>query len=203
MTSKTWRGFAVSLALTLAACSSEKPNSDEELTKQDASPAPTASASAAPARVSQYTSLANCKLIEESSEGEGDYSLHACPGLAGYGLKLSEDDLRQDLWVQLPGGGEESLALSEVTKSGGFSRIGDNVEWRGKEEGGQFRPDALIVRYFVVENPDTPEKETSYLLAVSLAGAKPCVTGKLQPGPDQNERARQAADREMTCLPAP
>lgn len=199
--------------ILLGACSSQKP----EATKDDAplptpvpEPAPTAAPtlaapSASPSaadngRVSQFTRLDDCRLLKRSQPGEGDFSDHACPGLAGYAIKLSEDDLRQNLWVTPPGGGEQSLKLSEATRSGGFTRLGDTLEWRGEGEGKAFRPDGLIVRYFVVENPDTPGKETAYLLAISLAGAKPCVTTKTPPGPAQNERARAAADGKRSCL---
>jgi hypothetical protein len=188
---------------SLCGCAPDKPaDGAREAATTAATPepaAPTTPVSTEAGHVSQYTSLANCRPIEESAPGEGDYSVHACPGIAGYALKLSEDDLRQNLWVQPPGGSEESLALSETTRSGGFSRIGDTVEWRGREEGGNFRPEALILRYYVVEEPDAPGKETGYLLTVTLA-PRPCVAAKVQPGPDQNQRARDVADGPMRCL---
>lgn len=158
-----------------------------------------AQASAAPQRTSQYTRTDKCRQIESNAD-EGGWSVQACPGLAGYRLRLTEGDLRRDVIVELPGRGERSLALAEATGSGGFSSIGARVEWRGNGAGRAFRPDALILRYSVVENAERPEAPTSYLLTVSLANRRPCVTAKVPPGPAQNERARAIADGAMRCL---
>lgn len=166
---------------------------------------PPVSAHAAPQRTSQYTRLDKCRQLEFNAD-EGGWSVQRCPGLAGFRLRVTEGDLRQNVVVELPGGGERSLALAETTGSGGFSSLGAIVEWRGPIRPGSgagraFRPDALILRYAVVENQEQPDKPTSYLLAVSLAGRRPCVTAKIAPGPSQNERARQAADAPLRCLP--
>ena len=191
----------------LAACAPEQPNDEGQGGESETPPTAAATVPGIPkiepeaGRVSEYTRLDSCKLEERSPPGEGDFSSHVCPGLGGYGLMLTEGDLRQNLVVQLPkGGGDRSLKLSEVTASGGFTRLGESVEWRGRREGEGFRPDALILRYFVVENPDAPGKETPYLLTVSLGKDGPCVTGKLPPSPDQNEAARHKADGPMRCL---
>jgi hypothetical protein len=158
-------------------------------------------AQAAPAsgRTSQYTRTDKCRAVE-FDEDEGGWSVQRCPGLAGYRLRLTEGDLRQNIVVELPRGGERSLDLAEATGSGGFSSIGASVEWRGKGAGRAFRPDALILRYAVVENQDRPEQPTSYLLTVSLANRRPCVTAKVSPGPGQNDRARAVVDGPMRCL---
>ena len=195
--------LALAATALLWACERERPESGTEQATEPASstPAPThaAASEAASGRVSRYTSLADCTLVEQSAEGEGDYSASACPGLAGYGVVVSEGDLRADLEIAVPGGGKHSLNLTGATKSGGFSRVGDKLEWRGIEADGRFRPDALILRYLLVENADRPEKETSYLLTVLLKGT-PCVTGKVPPGPEQNDEARRMADGAMRCL---
>lgn len=156
-------------------------------------------AAAAAPRVSQYTRTDKCRTIE-LNEDEGGWSVQLCPGLAGYRLRVTEGDLRQNVVVLLPRGGERSLALSEATRSGGFSSLGPTVEWRGTGAGRAFRPDALILRYSVVEDAEHPERPTSYLLAVSLANRRPCVTAKVPPGPGQNERARRIADGPAACL---
>jgi hypothetical protein len=113
---------------------------------------------------------------------------------------VTEGDLRQNVVIELPGRGERSLALAETTGSGGFSSIGETIEWRGRGAGRAFRPDALILRYIVVENAEQPERPASYLLTVSLANRRPCVTAKIAPGPGQNERARAIADAAARCL---
>lgn len=163
-----------------------------------------AHANAAPQRTSQYTRTDQCRMIERNEE-EGGWSVQACPGLAGYRLRVTEGDLRQNVVVELPRSGarrasERSLALAEATGSGGFSSIGASVEWRGIGTGRAFRPDALILRYVVVEDPERPNAPTSYLVTVSLANRRPCVTAKVPPGPGQNERARAIADRPGRCL---
>lgn len=156
-------------------------------------------AAAAAPRVSQYTRTDKCRTIE-LNEDEGGWSVQLCPGLAGYRLRVTEGDLRQNVVVLLPRGGERSLALSEATQTGGFSSLGPTVEWRGTGTGRSFRPDALILRYSVVEDAEHPERPTSYLLTVSLADRRPCVTAKVAPGPGQNERARRIADGPAACL---
>ena len=150
-------------------------------------------AAAAPPRTSQYTRIDKCRTTETNVE-EGGWSVQLCRGLAGYRLRVTEGDLRQNVVVLLPGNGERSLALSETTRSGGFSSLGPVVEWRGRGGGRAFRPDAMILRYSVVEDAERPERPTSYLLVVSLANRRPCVTAKVAPGPRQNERARALAD---------
>ncbi|HVI97807.1 MAG TPA: hypothetical protein VM657_01940 [Sphingomonas sp.] len=170
------------------------------------SPAPTSAPSdsptavAADGRVSRYTSLAACTLVRERPE-EAGFAESRCPGLGGYGLRLVDADARQNLFVEQPGGAVTSLRLSELG-GGGFSSIGQSIEWRGAAKGADLAPDAIILRYNVVENPTSPGSETSYLIVVSLSGGAPCVTDRIAPGPHQNERARTAADdADRACLP--
>lgn len=189
--------LSLALAGLLAACGPEQPQGEA------AGDRPTASASpatrAGDGRVSEYTRLDNCKLEEHSPPDEGDFSSYVCPGLGDYGLELTEGDLRQNLLVRFGREAAHSLKLPEMATSGGFTRLGKIVEWRGRGKGAAFRPDALILRYFVVEDPDAPARETAYLLTVSL-GKNPCVTGKLPPDRDQNAAARRIADGPMRCL---
>jgi hypothetical protein len=197
---------AAALLLPVAALTSCGSNEGGEASRQAAAatePAPAASPSpTGPFRISQYTALGDdCRVVRRAAEGEGDFSDADCPALAGYRVTLSESDLRADLVIGLPRGStDHNLKLSEATQTGGFSHLGDRLEWRGRQEGDRFAPDAMIVRYLVVENPDAPERDTSYLLAVSLTGARPCVTARIAPGPGQNERARAAADAPGKCL---
>lgn len=158
-----------------------------------------APAQAAPGPTSRYTRLDRCTLIERN-EDEGGWSIERCPGLAGYRLRRTEGDLRQNLILELPGGGEADLRLGEVTGKGGFSSLGDTVEWRGRGAGRAFRPEALILRFVVVEDAERPERPTSYLLAVRLVGRRSCVTAVVAPGRVHNGRARRAADGARSCL---
>ena len=156
-------------------------------------------AEAAPGRTQRYTRMDHCRTLERN-EDEGGWSVQRCPGLAGYRLRRTEGDLRQNLVIELPGGGEADLRLGEVTGKGGFSSLGEMVEWRGRGSGARFRPDSLILRYVVVEDPDRPERPTSYLVAVRLAGRRSCVTALVAPGRTQNAQTRALADRERQCL---
>jgi len=156
-----------------------------------------APANARPGRVSEYSSLGGCRLITSKPE-EAGYTNSACPGAGGFTLRLIDSDGRQNLFVKTPSGKERSLKLSEAAGSG-FSRIGDRVEWRGTmDDEATFRPDAMILRYFVIEQEG--ERESSYLLPVALIGDGPCITGKISPGADQSERARTTVDEKMACL---
>lgn len=93
------------------------------------------------------------------------------------------------------GGKPQPLALWSVA-SGAFSKLGPRVEWRYPPEARQ--PDALIVRYDAFEQPEQPDRATSYLLVVKLAASGSCLVAKLPPGPGQNDAARTAADQAQT-----
>ena len=193
----------VSLYCVIAACSPERaangPNG--QTAAEDGTTAGqlvAAPAIARPGRVSEYSSLGGCRLVTSKPE-EAGYTNSACPGAGGFTLRLINSAGRQNLFVKTPSGKERSLKLSEAAGSG-FSRIGDRVEWRGTmDDEATFRPDAMVLRYFVVEQEG--QGETAYLLPVTLTGAGPCVAGKISPGADQSERARAKVDGNMACLP--
>jgi hypothetical protein len=164
-----------------------------------APPTPEPAATATPAgdgRVSRYTSLDACRVVR-SAPDEAGFAESTCPGLGGYGLKLVEADGRHNLML-VSGGREHNLRLPSIS-GGGFSELGKKIEWRGREEGGEFRPEGVILRYDVVENPDQPGRPISYLLPVPLQRT-PCVAAKIRPGRDQNSRARAAIDGTPRCL---
>jgi hypothetical protein len=159
-------------------------------------PVPTAtSTETATGRASKYTSLGACRTTRTAPD-EAGFATSDCPGIGGYRLRLIDSDARQNLMLVGRDGKEHSLRLSEAG-GGGFSRIGERIEWRGAQADGPFRPDALVLRYAVVENPANPTRETAYLLPVSLT--KSCVAARIPPGPDQNTRARAIADAQMQC----
>jgi len=147
-------------------------------------------------RVSQYTLLDDCRVLVSKPE-EAGYSSSECPGLGGFALRLINADARQNLFVKTPSGDEHSLRLSEAAGSG-FSRIGERIEWRGTMEGRTFKPDAIVLRYYVVEGEGA--EETAYLLPVKLTSGPPCVADRFAPGQDQSKQARRAADSPMSCL---
>ena len=57
---------------------------------------------------------------------------------------------------------------------------------------------ALIIRYNASENPDNPNKHTSYLAVAKITATEICVTDKISPGPNANTEARRAADSAAT-----
>src|SRR5688572_29354018 len=118
---------------------------------------------AAQSNQSMYSSLAEkqCRKIKSAEAGDDGYE-GRCRGVAGYTLLLSEGDLRQNITVITPKGGKHSLELWDVI-SGGFSSVGPNAQWRVEMQNGKLSPVALILRYNASENPDQPDKLSSYL----------------------------------------
>ena len=157
---------------------------------------------AAQSNQSMYTSLAEkqCHKLKSAEAGDDGYE-GRCRGVAGYTLLLSEGDLRQNITVITPKGAKHSLELWDVI-SGGFSSVGPNAEWRMAMKNGKRSPVALIVRYNASENPDQPDKLSSYLAVSKITPTEICVTDKILPGPNANEDARRAADTAATkpCL---
>jgi hypothetical protein len=147
------------------------------------SPAPVAG------RVSHYTSLKDCKVVETGA-GE-DWSVSRCEGRGGIALKVLYDDARDDIQLLRPGQKAMDLALTSLA-GGGFNTLDDTVEWRGTGEGGAFKPAALILRNSVVESPERPEQLTALLVVVDLT--KGCVVAQVRPKAGQNEAARTIAD---------
>lgn len=150
---------------------------------------------------SVYTSLRakQCRTLKSSNSEAGDY-LGRCPGIGGYKLLVSEGDLRQNIEVVTPQGAKHSLELWSVV-SPAFSSLGPKAEWRVAKS----KPVALIVRYNASENPEKPDKTTSYLVVSKITANEICVTDKLSPGPKANEDARRLADEAATkpCLKTP
>ena len=145
----------------------------------------------------RYTSLTGCTLTRSAPE-EAGFVEHECEGEGGYRLRRTESDLRENLIVLSPDGGEHSLELPALAK-GAFSSVGERVEWRGATGADGFVPEALVVRQSVMEDPDPAVPEVSYLVVARLA-PRACVVARVPPGPDQNVRARELADAGGVCL---
>ncbi len=64
------------------------------------------------------------------------------------------------------------------------------------KQNGKLSPVALIIRYNANENPEQPNKLTSYLAVTKITPTEICVTDKILPGPRANEDARRAADAQ-------
>lgn len=147
---------------------------------------------------SVYTSLGEkqCRVLKSAMNGDEGFEAR-CRGTAGYMLLLSEGDLRQNITVITPEGTKHSLDLWSVI-SGGFSSVGPKAEWRISKQ----KPAALIIRYNASEDPEQPNKLTSYLAVTKITATEICVTDKIPPGARANEDARRAADTAATkpCL---
>jgi hypothetical protein len=151
---------------------------------------------------SVYTPIGDkqCRMIKSAEAGDDGYEAR-CRGTAGYTLLLSEGDLRQNITVITPNGKEHSLDLWSVV-SGGFSSVGPKAEWRIATQNQKPVPFALILRYNASENPEAPDKRTSYLAVAKITSTEICVVEKISPGPTANEDARRSADASSTkpCL---
>jgi hypothetical protein len=132
---------------------------------------------------------------------EADSYTGRCRGVAGYNLIVEEGDLRTNIKVVPPRGTEQSLELWHVV-SGAFSSLGPKAEWRTTRRSGKLVPVALIIRYNASENPEQPNKTTSYLAVAKITPREICVIEKISPGPNANDDARRAADTAETkpCL---
>ena len=154
---------------------------------------------------SVYTPLGDkqCRTIKSHEAGDDGFEAR-CRGTAGYTLLLSEGDLRQNITVITPQGAKHSLELWDVV-SGGFSSVGPKAEWRIATQDKKSVPVALILRYNASEDPEKPDKRTSYLAVAKITSTEICVTEKIPPGPAANEDARRAADAASTksCLKNP
>ena len=151
---------------------------------------------------SVYTGLSEkeCRKLKSTSD---DY-LGRCRGVGGYSLIVSEGDLRQNIEVITPKGTKHSLELWSVVSSG-FSMLGPKAEWRVTKQNGKTVPAALILRYNANEDPEKPEKKTSYLVVTKITATEICVTDKIAPNPKANDEARRLADEAATkpCLKSP
>ncbi len=147
---------------------------------------------------SVYTPLAEkqCRTIKSPDPQTGDYE-GRCRGAAGYTLIVTEGDLRQNVIVVTPKGAKHPLELWDVI-SGGFSSVGPKAEWRMAKENGKLTPVALIIRYNANEDPESPNKQSSYLAVTKITPSEICITDKILPSANANEEARRAADAAAT-----
>lgn len=153
---------------------------------------------------SVYTSLApeRCRLLRTFPETGG--TVQRCPGVARHALDVTDDDSRMSVGVVTPGGRVHHLRLPSVV-SAAFSSLGPRAEWRMRGQGSGARPVALIVRFNAYQDPQRPERATSYLAVAKITARGICVTDRIRPSADANEKARRAADTSGSrpCLSPP
>jgi len=141
-----------------------------------------------------YTDLngAGCQTVE--SNQETDSLVLNCPGVGGYHLLVANDDSRMSVSIVSPGNEVHELDYwNVITKA--FSNLGSKAEWRLVQRDGKVVPIALIVRVNAYEQEDLehPQKR-SYLAVSKITDNEICVTDKIEPDANANEKARQAAD---------
>ncbi len=132
------------------------------------------------------TKTKDCRTISSNPNEAGSYE-GECKGVGGYKIRLLEGDIRQTINVITPA--KKKFELNFWGFYGGFSIVGEKIEWRTK--GGV--PVAMIAR-FNVADPEDSSKNTSYLMVSRISKAKSCVTDVVMPGAGQNEKARELAD---------
>lgn len=137
---------------------------------------------------SVYTSTKTgaCRTISSHSGGAGSYE-GECTGVGGYKVRLLEGDIRQTLNIITPA--KKKFELNFWGFYGGFSSIGEKIEWRTKAG----VPVALIARFNVADAEDS-SKSTSYLMVSKIGRTSSCVTDVVKPQANQNEKARELAD---------
>lgn len=148
---------------------------------------------------SRYMPLTCEDMIETYEANMG--GAFACGTMAGYEVHLIEVDLRQALRLI-----RDDEATTMWIPAPGFTRFGPMLEWRGvPDEGGNFDPEALIVRAFIDQGDGTEEQR---LVIGRLWGARPCFDAwvPVAGNPDHNEDARLLADSPplylIACDPA-
>ncbi|MCX4029401.1 hypothetical protein H0A36_03075 [Endozoicomonas sp. SM1973] len=148
---------------------------------------------------SRYTSIdeQHCKTLESDDHS----SVQSCPGFTNIMVNVTDFDLRQSITL-IRNNQEFPLHFSE-TVSSNFSELGSKIEWRFPND----KPDqvmSMIVRLNVAENPEQPEKNTSYLVVSKISAKQACVVGKIPPQRDgsQNRKARLLADKaaSLACV---
>jgi hypothetical protein len=147
------------------------------------------------ASVYSSTATRNCKKVDAAKDGEGDWSTWLCPGIGGYIVRVTEDDLRMTVSIgrNLKAAANEPASKHQFAP---FNSAHDTLEWRMAK--GQ--PFATIQRWFLadVENSDKSGKpgQAAMLIVTRLSPA--ChvayVDVSANAGANANELARKAAD---------
>ena len=147
---------------------------------------------------SQYTSadLKKCRKIGSTKVGDSELgTAWSCPGVAGYVVAVSEDDLR----VAVSVGKSVRAAQREPAASqsfGPFNFAYETVEWRSRAG----PPFAIIQRWNISDNAkpgkDGRPGRTALLIVTRLPPGPVCHVAYVDvaANPDANVLARQAAD---------
>ncbi|WDR01711.1 hypothetical protein PSQ19_13270 [Devosia algicola] len=146
-----------------------------------------------PARAAAFDSgytdinLDDCTIMSADDFG----ARWACPGYRGYPLYIAEGDLR--FMVSYGFDAPNEFAATQTPPP--FNYLGDKLEWRLSNKGGEFKPVATIVRYFVDDQDSDTDKQV--LAVTQLAPGNTCHIGYVDATEtaDANIAARKIADR--------
>jgi hypothetical protein len=145
---------------------------------------------------SSYTSTAprDCR-VSGAGNGVDDSTIRFCPGKAGLGVLVSEDDLRETVSV----GRSRATASKEPAAQawfGPFNSSHATVEWRALDG----KPFAIIQRWHLDDNADEDKNgrpiPKPMLVVTRLPPGPVCHVAyvDVKANPDANEFARKAAD---------
>ena len=154
-----------------------------------------------PASAQDFTSLysstaaRNCKKVDAAKEGEGDWSVWLCPGIGGYVVRVTEDDLRMTVSI---GRTLEAAAKEPASKHqfAPFNNVHDTIEWRLSK--GQ--PFATIHRWYLADAKTTDKTgkpdQLAMLVVTRLNPACHAAYVDVHANAIANVMARQAADAQ-------
>lgn len=148
---------------------------------------------------SNYTDLNGNGCSAERSTDEVS-SERTCSGIEGYKLLIENQDERDTISIITPDGRQHPLNYTQTISKGGFASIGQKAEWRIASRNGKDVPIALIVRVDVQSGGSN--KTSSYLSVSKITDRGICVTDRIDPIANANEKAREAADSSANkpCL---
>jgi hypothetical protein len=146
---------------------------------------------------SSYTSIKEnqCRTISTDELG----STQQCKSFANINVQVIDSDLRQSITLYRRGNLYPLNFFAKVSSH--WSMLGDKIEWRYRKND-KAHPIAMIVRFKVSEDLNNPNKMTSYLVVSKISPDNICVVGKIPPQANQNQLARNMAQRaqNMDCL---
>jgi hypothetical protein len=161
----------------------------------------TATAARAQDFASLYSSTAprNCKQADAAKNGEGAWAIWLCPGIGGYVVRVTEDDLRMTVST---GRDLKSAADAPASKHqfAPFNRAHDTLEWR-MTKGAPF---ATIQRWFLSDasNVDKAGKpaQVAILIVTRLNPACHVAYVDVHANAIANAMARKATDENARAF---
>ncbi|MEX1061319.1 MAG: hypothetical protein WED13_09910 [Methyloceanibacter sp.] len=140
---------------------------------------------------SVYTPLDLSQCKDVTPEDVKEYgTVWRCPGHDGIDVRVAEGDLR--IFVSYGPKAETQTAAYETVPE--FNTIGDKLEWRVAEEGGQWKLFATILRF----TWSVDDKKGATLVVTKLGTDDSCHIAYVEASgnPRANDQARAIADKD-------